>query len=882
MNKKKICKIAGVVVASAAMVAGGAFYGMQQLGVIGNSSNGSSSSLQSMVAQKLSATEDQHEVTLHFKWEGPQPHVAYFVDETNTSTTKPGVPMKDEGNGWYTYTVKNAEEAEVVISVPELNYTTTEFSRSEGEYWYDLDTGWYTKTPKNYEEPELQKAHPTDVPEKEITEEAASVAANSKITIHYQSDWDTTYMYAWNALPDDIEMEWPGKELEKDSDGYFSYTFDATTKVNFLFSGNGNQTDDYTIKTAGEYWYSDGKWVTTKPGGTTEPSETVKPEETSEVSATPSVTVTVAPYDNSGDFREETIYFLMTTRFYDGDSSNNYYCDHDYDEPHNDKNDDPSWRGDFKGLIEKLDYIKALGFSAIWITPVVENRSGYDYHGYHAYNFAEVDSRYASDGMNGMDAYQELINACHEKGLKVIQDIVLNHTGKWGEKNLLDLDGIEEWRTRDLVVMDGTGDPDNIYHHNQFLNSGQFDGYDAQIGSIAGDCYDLETENPVVSQYLSDTYCKYINMGVDGFRIDTVKHISRLTFNNEFLPAFKKAGGENFFMFGEVCVRNNEVYPAGDKAVGISVPYYTWTEDTAYPWGDLATNEASVKALYDNSTAANQRTSDNAFLDGNNYHTPDHSEYSGMSAIDFYMHWGFQNASNAYGRGLQEDYAFNDSTYNVMYVDSHDYGPDSDKRYDKGTEAWAENMDLMWTFRGIPCIYYGSEIEFKAGKAADDYYQPLENTGRAYFGDHIEGSVNCTDYGVYSNATGAMAETLNNKLAQHVRRLNLIRRAVPALQKGQYAKCDGNMAYKRRYTDSSKGIDSYVLVTISGDATFKDVLNGTYVELITGKTVEVSNNTLVSSDGIGTANMRVYVYQNETASAYGATGKIGETGTYLK
>ena len=76
MNKKKICKIAGVAVASAAIVAGGAFYGMQQLGVIGNSSNGSSSSLQSMVAQKLSATEDEHEVTLHFKWEGSQPHVA--------------------------------------------------------------------------------------------------------------------------------------------------------------------------------------------------------------------------------------------------------------------------------------------------------------------------------------------------------------------------------------------------------------------------------------------------------------------------------------------------------------------------------------------------------------------------------------------------------------------------------------------------------------------------------------------------------------------------------------------------------------------------------------------------------------------------------------
>ena len=62
------------------------------------------------------------------------------------------------------------------------------------------------------------------------------------------------------------------------------------------------------------------------------------------------------------DFRDETIYFVMTTRFYDGDPSNNTHC-WDGNNP-----GDPAWRGDFKGLIEKLDYIKALGFTAVWIT----------------------------------------------------------------------------------------------------------------------------------------------------------------------------------------------------------------------------------------------------------------------------------------------------------------------------------------------------------------------------------------------------------------------------------------------------------------------------------------------------------------------------------
>ena len=67
------------------------------------------------------------------------------------------------------------------------------------------------------------------------------------------------------------------------------------------------------------------------------------------------------------DFRDETIYFAMTTRFYDGDASNNTHTWDSY--PMN--AGDPLWRGDFKGLIQKLDYIKALGFTAIWITPVV-------------------------------------------------------------------------------------------------------------------------------------------------------------------------------------------------------------------------------------------------------------------------------------------------------------------------------------------------------------------------------------------------------------------------------------------------------------------------------------------------------------------------------
>jgi pullulanase/glycogen debranching enzyme len=91
---------------------------------------------------------------------------------------------------------------------------------------------------------------------------------------------------------------------------------------------------------------------------------------------------------------------------------------------------DPAWRGDFQGLIDKLDYIKALGFSAIWITPVVENASGYDYHGYHAIDFTQVDPRLESEGAT----FQDLIDAAHDKGMKIIQDIVLNHSGNFARR----------------------------------------------------------------------------------------------------------------------------------------------------------------------------------------------------------------------------------------------------------------------------------------------------------------------------------------------------------------------------------------------------------------------------------------------------------------
>lgn len=627
------------------------------------------------------------------------------------------------------------------------------------------------------------------------------------------------------------------------------------------------------------------------------------------------------------DFRDESIYFVMTTRFFDGDESNNVQC---WDNQAANAGD-PPWRGDFKGLIEKLDYIKAMGFTAVWITPIVENASGYDYHGYHAHDFSKVDHRYESEGVG----FQELINAAHAKGMKIILDIVLNHTGNFGEANLCKLftrdwtkdqsdinacmvpytkkDGgklpdnysssVQQqygWRLAQMKNTDGkNNDSNNYFHHYAHFN---WDNSSRWHGQIAGDCVDLNTENPAVTNYLVECYGKFIAMGVDGFRIDTSGHISRLTFNKAFLPQFTalaeqykaKRNGGPFFMYGEVCARERNVTYRNTQYA--SPYFYTWKETKDYAWdtsetswnnivvkeGELGnhTNMNSVeKTATDYAGESNLPNSNNAFLTGNNYHKPDYSKWNNFSVIDFPMHWNFKTAAEAFGIKSGDKY-YNDATYNVVYVDSHDYAPDGapeGERFNQSEDTWAENSSLMFTFRGIPCIYYGSEIQFMKGAPIDKGpHGPLSATGRAYYGGYIKGDITATDFAEYS-ASGNANATLNHPLALHFQRLNQIRMAVPALRKGQYSTdgCNGSFAFKRRYTDDKT--DSFVLVCISGGATFSNIPNGKYTDVVTGDVKNVTNNSLsVSCSGKG--NLRAYVLDTDKTKA---PGKVGKDGKYL-
>ena len=629
---------------------------------------------------------------------------------------------------------------------------------------------------------------------------------------------------------------------------------------------------------------------------------------------------------NRTDFRDESIYFMMTTRFYDGDPSNNVLCWDNQEAQKSTK--DPCWRGDFQGVIDKLDYIKALGFTAIWITPVVQNASGYDYHGYHASDFSKVDCRYQSgDGKKSGDVmFQELIDKAHKKGIKIILDIVLNHTGNFGEehfckefdrdtrlRNQADINAcmIPNFETlgsdypslqpgyqyqRRLAMMKNTDgqnhDPHNYWHHFGNFN---WDLPNRWWAQIAGDCVDLNTENNTVAEYLVKCYGNFIKMGVDGFRIDTSGHISRLTFCKQFIPQFAALGKQYedkrlnkapFFMYGEVCARFGSVQYRGQD--NLSPYYYTWKAPKELMDGfDGSQSYWDTQEIYDSGTGydaklmplcekdnANSPESNNTFMLNGAWHEPDYSQSSGFNVIDFPLHYNFSNAGSAYGLAKSGDMKYNDATFNVVYVDSHDYGPQPSDgiRFDGSDAQWAENLSLMFTFRGIPCLYYGSEVGFRRGSVIDKGPNgPLSNTGRAYFGGYITGDVTATDFGEYK-ATGNVAASLNHDVAQHLIRLNKIRQAVPALRKGQWTTDGCKATGKNGIAFKRATKDCYALVALNGGATFTDCPAGTYTDVVTGKTYTGSTIEVEAPSTQGQLRVLVKDWKD---------GKIGEDGAFI-
>lgn len=212
----------------------------------------------------------------------------------------------------------------------------------------------------------------------------------------------------------------------------------------------------------------------------------------------------------------DLIYFVFTDRFNDGDKTNNQSVN---------INDPAAYHGgDFQGIIDKLDYIKDLGFTTIWISPVVENQIR-GYHGYWATDFYKTNEHFGS-----MDKLKELVEKAHQKDIKVIMDIVLNHTGHLhpyvGDENH------EGWFHPRQDIKD--------YNNQEQVENGW-------LASLP----DFDQNNPEVKKYLIDMAKWWIKeTNIDGFRLDTVRHVPK-SFWNEFSDAIKK-DYPNFYLMGEV------------------------------------------------------------------------------------------------------------------------------------------------------------------------------------------------------------------------------------------------------------------------------------------------------------------------------------------
>jgi glycosidase len=716
------------------------------------------------------------------------------------------------------------------------------------------------------------------------------------LTIHFlkPQGWrNTVHVHFWDTDPSGGASQWPGTPMQAEGNGWFSHRFVGTKSVHLVFNdAQGNQTEDLFRDQDG--WLdAAGHWHDAPP---------VEPVRRESLAGSPLTEVfpEPRPIEERTDFRQETIYFLITTRFYDGDPSNNFFCrDRIRFDPATGEAIDPHWRGDFKGLIQRLDYIRNLGFTAIWITPPVENRSGLDYHGYHPYDWTRIDPRLESPDVT----YQDLIDAAHARGIKIIQDVVVNHScqygirGKvhidhlpvkyyvpegsepshvnhgpyrgnlgnytwpnrddidnpvapswWRERHVRDPEGIEalvDPKTGETVPkpgydpgrffgIDANGLDPNWYHQEGFIMGGDWESaHPLQNRHLAGDCIDLATERQNVKDYIIGAIKRYLDMGVDSLRIDTVKHIERDNLL-EYVNAWKthKPG---LFVFGENLVKG-------------------------YGWGDMGGGDngpSEIRPWWYTRLGYDPRD-------------PNSGGDSGFAQLDFGLFSTFRDtvSKGTYagtGQVLSMDWIYGDVTKMVTFLQNHDVGPDNDFKFRFKGDQWmaAAAYNLIWSARGIPCLYFGEEIEFMKGAPQDvaGAHDTLDQTGRAYFGDHLSDE--------------RIAATQGHPLYRHIQRLNMIRRAIPALQKApmsQVAEWGSGMSFVRDHPE--QGSYAVVGLAIGNDqqVTVDGVRNGVYRDAVTGSEIRVGGGPI--SFPVRANSAGIYVLNGP--------GKIGEDGEYLR
>ena len=442
---------------------------------------------------------------------------------------------------------------------------------------------------------------------------------------------------------------------------------------------------------------------------------------------------TDTPAQSNNFWRTQNIYQIVTDRFYDGNPANNN-AEGTYAPGH------PTGvhGGDFAGVEQKLDYIKALGATAIWISPIVLNTEG-QFHGYSAWDFYQVAPHWGS-----LSDLQRLVQAAHARGLLVIDDIVVNHAGDLVRSSgttfnypagyALAYRNSSKTYPAPFNLSPANPSLTNLFHNHGYIQNFN-DGTQAVLGWLSG-LNDFRTETPYVRSNMAAIYEYWIQqIGFDGFRVDTALEVDMGCWQS-FCPAIHAYaaanGSSNFFIFGEA-------FNGSEALVGS----YTGTQGGG--------------------------------------------PFKFDSVLDYPLYYAinrvFATASGATSL-IQNHYDAVAAHYDpaaqmqlVTFLDNHD-NPRflSARGANQNLDRLGLALDFLYTSRGIPCLYYGTEQGFDGTTDPDD----REDMFAGEFKDGPGGAV------LQLDSPGVDNFNMTQPLFRRVARLNNFRRLYPALTLGTY------------------------------------------------------------------------------------------------
>ena len=363
----------------------------------------------------------------------------------------------------------------------------------------------------------------------------------------------------------------------------------------------------------------------------------------------------------------DVMYLLMPDRFANGNPNND--SSPELQEKANRSLPGGRHGGDIQGIINNLDYIKELGATAIWSTPMCEdNDKGYSYHTYGQSDVYRIDPRYGTN-----EEYKKLADEMHKRGMKLIKDYVTNH---WGA---------EHWMFKDMPTYDwfhqfpGYAQSNYRMTTQYDINGSERDAKYCMDGWFVPSMPDLNQSNPLVLNYLIQNAIWWIEYAdLDGFRVDTYSYNDK-----EGIAKWTKAITDEYPYFNIV----GEVW-MHDQA---QISY--WQKDSPI---------AKIQSYNSNCPSVMDFTLHDVF---GNVFNEDRADWSnGM--IKFY-----ENFVN--------DFLYADPNNLLIFLENHDTGR-FNQIYQNDFKKYQLGMTIMATMRGIPQLYYGSEIGMAGDKGKGD------------------------------------------------------------------------------------------------------------------------------------------------------------------